>query len=396
VRSARNCSETLLLDNGDVNKGYGRQSELKYETAMKAMAEMGYAASNVGEQDLVLGLDYVKYVADFTKAPLVSANIIDAADGQPVFQQFIQQQMRAGDRIASVSVIGIISPEFKDKVEEVNPNLSIAEYDSTLEQLIGQLRKKSDLLILLAHMSEEEASALASRYPQFDLIIAAHSGDDPILAPVRSGDVPIVFEGVHGMHIGKATFAVGAGRPRLQSYSPEKLDGTFADSPRMLALLDDYQQMLKAENLLEAYPRSEHGDAKFTGDKSCKRCHSLSSIRYGMEKHAHAFDSIVKKKHEYDPECVRCHTVAFGYVGGFVTPDRTPDMKNVGCEDCHGPGSKHVEKPLESKYDKVKKEACEACHNPENSPKFKYEEYVKKINHNSVFPCSAKVCHWFK
>ncbi len=51
--------------------------------------------------------------------------------------------------------------------------------------------------------------------------------------------------------------------------------------------------------------------------KSCKKCHSLSTLRYGMEKHAHAFDSIVKKKHEYDPECVRCHTVGFSPVSAM-------------------------------------------------------------------------------
>jgi hypothetical protein len=162
----------------------------------------------------------------------------------------------------------------------------------------------------------------------------------------------------------------------------------------MLALLEDYQQMVRAERLLEAFPRSEYGEAEFTGNKDCTRCHSLPSFRFRKEKHAHAFEPIVEKEHEYDPECVRCHTVGFGYTSGFISPDITPELKHVGCEDCHGPGSKHLEEPLEGEYGEVKRETCESCHNPANSPKFVYEEYVKKINHNTIFLCSARVCHW--
>jgi hypothetical protein len=383
----------LLLDNGDVNKGYGRQPELKYETAMKAMSDMGYTAANVGEEDLVLGIDYLKYVADFARVPLLSANIVNA-EGEPVFEQFVLREMRVGDTSVSAAVIGVLSTEFKEKVEEINPELVVEEYDSELERLIGRLRDRSDLLILLAHMSVDEARTLAGSFPQFDLIITSHSGDDPLPTPVMVSDVPIAFAGVGGMHVGTARFKLGGKRTTLEAYSIKKLDGTFGDSPRMLALLEDYQQMVKAERLLEAFPRSEYGEAEFTGNKDCTRCHSLPSFRFRKEKHAHAFEPIVEKGHEYDPECVRCHTVGFGYTSGFISPDITPELKHVGCEDCHGPGSKHLEEPLEGEYGEVKRETCESCHNPANSPKFVYEEYVKKINHNTIFLCSARVCHW--
>jgi len=71
---------------------------------MKAMAELGYAAVNVGEEDLRLGLDYLKYVSDFTGVPLLSANLADSA-GAPVFQEYVLRPMRVGeaeltDRIA--------------------------------------------------------------------------------------------------------------------------------------------------------------------------------------------------------------------------------------------------------------------------------------------------------
>ena len=383
----------ILLDNGDINKDYGRQPELKYETAMKAMAEMGYVAANVGEQDLVLGVDYLKYVSDYTGIPLLSANIVDAA-GEPVFEQFAMRKLQDGDRPATAAVVGVISTEFKHEIEATSPEIVVEEYDPALETLVTQLRGESDLLVLLAHMGEAEASEVAERFPQFDLIIASHSGDDHFAVTLMSGGVPIGFSGTTGMYVGMAEFSLAEGGAEFVAYSADKLDGTIADSPRMLGLLEDYQQMLRAEDILAAFPRTEHLEAKFVGNEKCGRCHSLSTYRFQKSKHNHAFEPIVEKGHDYDPECVQCHTVGFGFVSGFRSPDTTPDLKHVGCEDCHGPGSKHLENPVENQYGEVEKETCGACHNPENSPTFVYEERIKEIKHNSFFACSAKICHW--
>ncbi len=394
MRSVRAGTPVLLVDNGDVNRGYGRQPELKYETAMKAMAEMGYAAANVGEQDLILGVDYLKYVSDFTGVPLVSANIT-APDGNVHFEPYAVHEVNVAGRAVQTAIVGIISTDFKGEIEEVSPECVVEEYESRLEQLLDELKAEADLFILLAHMGEPEARLVAKRFPQFAMLIVSHSGEDPNIAPDYAGDAPVLFAGTKGMHVGVARFRLEDDAPTFTGYTAEKLEASVGEARRMLVLLDEYQQMVRAENLLGSYPRSVYGSVEFTGNKSCGRCHSLSTFRFRKDKHAHAFDSITEKGHEYDPECVRCHTVGFGYVSGFITPEKTPELKHVGCEDCHGPGSLHVEDPRRHRYDEVTRETCETCHNPDNSPKFVYEEYLEKIKHNSFFLCSAKICHWF-
>ncbi len=344
------------------------------------MAEMGYVAANVGEQDLVLGVDYLKYVSDYTGIPLLSANIVDAA-GDSVFSKFVVRKLQNGDKPVSAAVVGVISTQFADEIEGTSPDIVVEEYDPVLETLVAQLREASDLLVLLAHMGEAEASEVAERFPQFDLIIASHSGDDHFPVPLMSGDVPIGFSGTKGMYVGMAEFSVAEGRAEFLAYSADKLDGAIADSPRMLALLKDYQQMLQAEDILAAFPRTEHTEATFVGNNECGECHEESVALFEKDKHNHAFDSLVEKGHDYDPECVQCHTVGFGFVSGFESPERTPEFKHVGCEDCHGPAGKHIENPGEAEYGKVEKETCVTCHNPVNSPTFVYEERIKKIEH---------------
>jgi hypothetical protein len=60
------------------------------------------------------------------------------------------------------------------------------------------------------------------------------------------------------------------------------------------------------------------------------------------------------------------------------------------CENCHGPGSRHVElaeagedNPGESvRLTKANAKArCETCHDGDNSPDFEFEAYWKKVEH---------------
>jgi 2',3'-cyclic-nucleotide 2'-phosphodiesterase (5'-nucleotidase family) len=378
VDSLRASTPTLLLDNGDVNQGYGRQSELKYETAMKAMAAMGYAAMNVGERDLQLGIDYLRYVSDFANVPLLSANIVDA-EGMPVFQPHVLRTMGGGDTEVTAAVIGVISTSFKEQVELSNPGLTVQDYGPTVEQIIGSLQGKANVLILLAHMNEQEASGLAERFKAINFIIVSHSGDDPFTKPFIQEDAPIGFSGAEGKNLGVARFELRNRRVRLSEYSTIKLDAALEDSPAMTAILQDYRHMVRAEKLVESVPTVEHDKGPFTGNAACSECHGDSALLFAGDKHAHAFDSLAAKGDDYDPECVRCHTVGFGYVTGFVSHESTPELEHVGCENCHGPGSTHARNPLEEGYGHVSEETCTACHDLANSPNFVYEEYLQKL-----------------
>ena len=104
--------------------------------------------------------------------------------------------------------------------------------------------------------------------------------------------------------------------------------------------------------------------------------------------HSHAWQTLVdaEKREKWPvthyPECVSCHVVGYGYKSGFVTPEKTPKLLNVTCENCHGPGSIHAGD--DSKAIPVAKPtstSCTQCHNFEHSPKFDFTAYWKKIRH---------------
>jgi hypothetical protein len=70
------------------------------------------------------------------------------------------------------------------------------------------------------------------------------------------------------------------------------------------------------------------------------------------------------------------------YESGFVSEKKTGYLKDVGCENCHGPGSEHnrtkgLAKTTEPKSD------CLYCHTPEKSAEYAGNEqkYLEKIRH---------------
>lgn len=125
-------------------------------------------------------------------------------------------------------------------------------------------------------------------------------------------------------------------------------------------------------------------DAEYVGTKTCKKCHFEIWESWSKTKMAGAFhvllpDSKLKpskktgltaewiaeikaNKAKSDPkiepdkdytreaDCVKCHVTGYGEPGGYAIPDRkskkaarkAKKLEGVGCESCHGPGSKYV------------------------------------------------------
>ena len=120
----------------------------------------------------------------------------------------------------------------------------------------------------------------------------------------------------------------------------------------------------------------------FVGSKKCGDCHEeqyQNYLRYA--KKAHSFASVRKMKwglteSEYQG-CLACHTTGYGRPGGFVSEEETPDLKDNGCEVCHGPGSVHVESedPKDIKS-KLSMEDCTTCHNTDRVGAFKFRPLI--------------------
>lgn len=117
----------------------------------------------------------------------------------------------------------------------------------------------------------------------------------------------------------------------------------------------------------------------YVGSQACQDCHETEYSNYiQYSKKAHSFKSIKKMEKKLTPEeyqsCFECHTTGFGKPGGFVSESETPDLKDAGCEVCHGPGSLHVESEDPDDISReISMEDCHTCHNENRIQDFDFK-----------------------
>jgi mono/diheme cytochrome c family protein len=149
---------------------------------------------------------------------------------------------------------------------------------------------------------------------------------------------------------------------------------------------------------------AQEGSFEYVGSKSCKKCHLKQFKSWEATTMGQAFEKLkpgvaaeAKTGADLDPEmdyttdanCVKCHVTGYDKPGGFVDIESTPELANVGCEMCHGPGGTYIQDGYMTLANKEYKKAeivavgmvdqvgeaqCSGCHNSE-SP-FVGDDYV--------------------
>ena len=121
---------------------------------------------------------------------------------------------------------------------------------------------------------------------------------------------------------------------------------------------------------------------RYVGVEACRDCHESEYARYRESaKKSRSFDSIKKMERRLTAaefrKCFECHTTGYGKPGGFRSERETPNLKNAGCETCHGPGGLHVRTGrAEDIKGSLTAADCTNCHNTERIRDFKYVPLV--------------------
>ncbi len=141
--------------------------------------------------------------------------------------------------------------------------------------------------------------------------------------------------------------------------------------------------------LFAATPEAQNQSInKYIGLDVCKSCHQTQYDRfqkYAMK--SKSFQSVQKMKKGLTPDeiegCYHCHTTGYGEPGGFVSLQQTPELKNAGCEVCHGPGMRHVEEKGNPDLivREVELDICEKCHTEDRVQSFHYKPIIYAGSH---------------
>ncbi|MEQ9499599.1 MAG: UshA-like (seleno)protein [Deltaproteobacteria bacterium] len=154
--------------------------------------------------------------------------------------------------------------------------------------------------------------------------------------------------------------------------------------PAMTKLLEVYYRELHAMNLTKGDTEKcapKEGAATFVGTAKCVECHEEAYAFWKKTKHAKAWATLEDDGKHFDLTCIGCHTVGYEQAGGFCRLADVKGYEDVGCENCHGPGSIHIEDqdPSSIVLESPESTCADGCHVPEHSDAFVYEKYLREI-----------------
>jgi hypothetical protein len=356
----------LIVDTGSFVESQGEQDLIKYTIILQALKELDYDLVSLSEEDIETGKNFEDIGSLF--------NIISYRQS---------------------SDMNIPAKFSKDLLLKGNPvKITIAAFDakSTPIEQSGRLFSSGAAvnsaginILILNHCNDAIIDFISKRVPDVDCILRPSESDEPILTG-SANRRPLVFSvGRFGRYVSGLQITESPaykGKPRLRFLSvPVTEELKEADS--LVQLYKVYQQIVEERNLLEKYQRfSLPNDLKYTGSASCKGCHDYAYDKWSQKAHARAYATLERVGSHVDPECVSCHVVGMEYDSGFISEQKTGHLKNVGCENCHGPGSKHVESG-DVKDLTEPKSVCIDCHTPEHSGGYAGNEgaFLQKIVH---------------
>ncbi len=113
----------------------------------------------------------------------------------------------------------------------------------------------------------------------------------------------------------------------------------------------------------------------YVGQAACSGCHADKYNPWSQTAHASALSALTSIGMGNNPSCLLCHTVGYGQPTGYTNQTLTPNLANVGCEDCHGPAGwhKNSDHSLILPAVSLDPQICGSCHQGHNP---QYNEYV--------------------
>jgi hypothetical protein len=381
----KNQSGLVIVDSGDLlnedevlPESVMQASKLKAELIVHIYKTIGIDAVNIGELDLVLGIDYLKDLSKKENFPFISANLVDG-NNAPIFQRYVIKKVN-GKNIGIFGIMGDTS-EMTAKISEITKDaVTVQDPLQAAESVVKELTGKVDYIVALTHQGTNRDWVIARRVKGIDLVVGGHD-KQKTKEPFEADKTFIVQAGEKGQNLGMMEVT---------------LDGTKTSKNTLVPLGEEIPNDLKIKAMITAYNDKlaeiygGSGESKpATAAKAtlrlsaCETCHADQVKQWQATDHAKAYETLVKKSKQFDPKCLACHTTRFEQPEGFSMKQQPMELVNIQCESCHGFAKEHLSdmKPIPTKDPTMA--LCLKCHTADRCPNFEKDAKIvlDKIKH---------------
>jgi hypothetical protein len=360
------------------------------------MNALDYRVANLSRREFLHGYDAFLERRETATFPFITANLVWQDSGEPIVDPYHVEVVRLGNGAAVSSLrIGFLGLSESDPtfLRDGPDGRRIVTSDPLVAAAnqVPDLAGKADIIVVLSSLELDTARRLAQRVEGIDLILGGKG-----VRRTRSSDFPqdtlfgrtrILYIGDQGKNLGEVRLKLDdEGAIASAQRSVVGLTRDWPEDETLAALMDRTRKNINEWNRQQAsavnpFAATPTGNQPvYTGSERCAPCHEREFQTWSDSSHAHAFDTLVEASQDFNPNCVRCHTIGFRRKNGFVNSRATPALRHVGCEACHGPSSRHPDDDLIG-YGRTSVRMCVTCHTRENSPDFDPTTYIPRILH---------------
>jgi len=258
---------TLVLDAGDVFQGTPIYTFYLGEADYKAMDQAGYDATTVGNHELDNGLANLLKQMQGRSFKIINSNMQDR-DGKNIFMRkhvFERNGLKIG-------VFGILGEDAHGAVaKKYQQDYVLLPPVKVAQELVHELRKEADLVVMLSHSGLEEDTDLAKQVKGIDLIVGGHSHTKlDVPREVMNGDWrTLVVQGFQwGEYLGRLDLKVDNGR--IVSYDGKLLPITNAlqEDKIVAETVESYNAKIAKEMavVVAQAPKGLSSEGKYQGD----------------------------------------------------------------------------------------------------------------------------------
>lgn len=238
----------LMVDAGGFSRGSDRSSQLQNDYLIKALNLMKYNAVNAGYKELMFKTDEIRKMGQ--QLELLSANVFLTGASKSFLKPFLIQEIVARSTTAKplfkkvkVAVIGLSDEKLSPGLQMRSDEQKLAYRDPVLtaQQLVPELRRKADIVILLYYGKYDEMKRVLQAMPGID--VAVLGGEYYMVKDDSSNQKPITvastaqgkYASILSLQLDKNKRITGSSRKQI-ALGPE-----IADDERMARLLDDFE-----------------------------------------------------------------------------------------------------------------------------------------------------------
>ena len=209
-RVKKDVKDLLVLDGGDAlaiglpeNGTEREKARTRAEVVLRIYEKMGYSALNIGDTDLVLGVEWLKGLQKNFELPFISANLKLKKSGEPVFRPFLIKEMNG----FKVGIIGLLTPGIPPYLSRLLRDYFVDDPVKVALELVNGPVALCDRMIILAHLDPLEIESLAHRIFKTSIIVGGNNR--AMEYPREIGQSLFAQTDAFGFHVGRLDLRLG-------------------------------------------------------------------------------------------------------------------------------------------------------------------------------------------